>query len=173
MQPEPHAPPLANALAAGFTGIVVAAVAWLTAAPFIVPPLGATIFLCFVAPRAATSSPRHVLLGHFIGISCGWAALTVTGALGRPSAMAGGCQPCHVLAIGLALLGTIYLTQVLHAGHPPAGAMTVLVALGLVQTPLQFLAAEGGAAIIVGCAWLLHARRGDVNYPHWRHADPN
>lgn len=173
MQHQPHAPPLANAVAAGFTGIFVSAIAWATSAPFIVPPLGATIFLCFVAPRAATSSPRHVLLGHLIAIACGWAALALTGTLGQPSAMTSGCQPGHVLAIGLALLGTIYLTQVLHAGHPPAGAMTVLVALGLVQTPQQLLAAEGGAAIVVACAWVLHARRGDVGYPPWRHADPS
>jgi CBS-domain-containing membrane protein len=163
--------PLRNSIAGGFTGLAVAGVACATGSPFIVPPLGATIFLCFVSPHAAVSSPRHVLLGHAIGALCGWAALVATGALGQPSAIAAGCQPHHAYAVALALMGTLFFTQLLRAGHPPAGATTVLVALGLVQTPRGYLAVEGGAALIVTCAWLLHARRG-VPYPIWQHAEP-
>jgi len=151
--------------------LVVAAVACATGMPFIVPPLGATIFLCFVSPHAAVSSPRHVLMGHAIACLCGWGALAATGALGQPSALVAGCQNHHAIAVALALFGTILLTQLLRAGHPPAGAMTVLVALGLIQTPMAFLTVEAGAGICVGCAWLLHARRG-VRYPIWRHAEP-
>jgi CBS domain-containing membrane protein len=163
--------PLRNALAGGFTGLVVAGIACLSGSPFIVPPLGATIFLCFVSPHAAISSPRHVLLGHGIGVLCGWGALLLTGALGQPSSITAGCQPHHAFAVALALFGTLLGTQLLRAGHPPAGATTVLVALGLVQTPQGYVAVEGGAAIICVCAWLLHARRG-VDYPFWRHAEP-
>ena len=166
-----NAVPLRNSIAGGFTGLIVAAVACLTGSPFIVPPLGATIFLCFVSPHAAVSSPRHVLLGHGIGALSGWAALSVTGALGHPSAIEAGCQPHHAFAVALALMGTLFFTQLLRAGHPPAGATTVLVALGLVQTPRGYLAVMGGAAIIVILAWLLHARRG-VRYPVWQHAEP-
>jgi CBS domain-containing membrane protein len=163
--------PLRNALAGGFTGLFVAGIACVTGSPFVVPPLGATIFLCFVAPHAAASSPRHALLGHAIGVLCGWGALAVTGALGQPSSIAAGCQPHHAYAVALALAGTLFFTQVLRAGHPPAGATTVLVALGLVQTLEGFLAIEGGAAVVVLCAWLMHTRRG-VPYPLWRHAEP-
>lgn len=163
--------PLRNAVAGGFTGLAVAAVACWSGQPFIVPPLGATIFLCFVSPHAAVSSPRHVLFGHALGVLCGWAALAVTGALGQPSSIAAGCQPHHAFAVALALFGTLFLTQLFRAGHPPAGATTVLVSLGLVQSPRGFVAVEGGAALIVACAWLLHARRG-VRYPLWQPAEP-
>src|SRR5690606_23290253 len=56
---------------------LLAAVAHLSESPFIFPSLGPTAFLLFYQPTAGASSPRHALLGHFIGASAGWLSLAL------------------------------------------------------------------------------------------------
>jgi len=53
--------------------------ALLTHNPFVFPSLGPTAYLYFFSPMGQSSSPRNAVLGHGIGLLCGFAAYKVTG----------------------------------------------------------------------------------------------
>ena len=115
---------------------VAAGAAWLTGQPLLAPPLGATAFLALAVPLAPSSAPRNMLYGHAIGLAAGFLALQLTGAGELPSALAHGFTFNHVLACALALMFTAAGTEGLGCSHPPAGATTLVVALGLLPAPL-------------------------------------
>ncbi|MGB6823682.1 MAG: HPP family protein, partial [Candidatus Acidiferrales bacterium] len=59
----------------GFITIaVLALLALVSRNPFVFPSLGPTAYLVFFSPLAKTSSPRNTILGHAIGLICGYAA---------------------------------------------------------------------------------------------------
>ena len=60
-----------------------------------------------------------------------------------------------VLALGLTLFGTLAL----QASHPPAGATTLLVALGSLSTPLDALGVGIGAAVVAATGYGLRGLR--------------
>jgi len=144
---------------------VVGLLAWATGAPVLAPPLGATALLCFQLPLVPASSPRHVFCGHALGMLCGWLALWVTGGLGQPAALAGLGLP-GVLAASLALGATMLVMGACRCVHPPAGATTLVVSLGLLQQPLDLAALLGGGLAVAAIAQAFHRLRG-VDYPLW------
>jgi CBS domain-containing membrane protein len=74
-----------------------------TARPFIFPSLGPTAIMQFANPLDRNSSPRHVLIGHFVGAGSGYAALAMTGLLGVPLSADVGTHRVLAAAIALAL----------------------------------------------------------------------
>src|SRR5215470_3057901 len=65
----------------GFITIgLLALLALVSRNPFVFPSLGPTAYLLFFSPLAKTSSPRNTILGHAVGLICGYAAFVVTGA---------------------------------------------------------------------------------------------
>src|ERR1700728_698354 len=67
----------------GFITIgLLALLALLTGSPFVFPSLGPTAYLFFFSPLAEASSPRNTILGHAIGLICGYAAFVVTSGFG-------------------------------------------------------------------------------------------
>jgi len=150
---------------------IVAGAAAIVGQPLIAPPFGATALMCNVLPGTPSSAPRNVVVGHALGLLCGFAALAVTGALGMPSALAGGFRPEHVLAGALAVGATVATTEWLGVRHPPAAASTLIVSLGVLQKPTQLVAVACGAAALAATAWLVH-RLCRVPYPAWAPADP-
>lgn len=171
---HPHVPRnglLFSSLGCAAAILVAAGTAWATRQPCLAPPLGATALLCFRAPGSPVISPRNILAGHALGMLCGWLALAVTGTLGLPSALAGEFTAGHAAGSALALGLTVLATEGLGVPHPPSGATTLVVSLGLMQQPLQFAALELGAALVAACAWIAHRARGK-HYPRWRPAAP-
>ncbi len=73
--------------------------ALLTGSPFVFPSLGPTAYLFFFSPLAEVSSPRNTILGHAIGLICGYAAFVLAVAssphplASTPVSMAQGCWP--------------------------------------------------------------------------------
>src|SRR5262249_31776613 len=62
----------------GFLGIaLLALLAVVTGVPFVFPSLGPTAYQLFFSPRAESSAPRNTLIGHFIGLVCGYAGFRV------------------------------------------------------------------------------------------------
>ena len=151
----------------------VAALAWACGAPLLAPPLGVTAFLCLAVPLAPSSSPRNAVLGHGLGLASGWVALHLSGAVDLPPALAAGFQPEHVVSAAIAIGLTVLLTEGLSLSHPPAGATTLIVALGVLRTPGQLGAVVLGAAAVAGTSFLL-LRAAGVPYPAWAPpADPD
>jgi CBS-domain-containing membrane protein len=135
--------------------------------PFVFPSLGPTAFLFFVRPTATVSAPRNAIFGHAVGLLCGYAALWLTGLEDAPSAMAEGVNAARVLAAALSLAATGALMVLLDVAHPPAGATTLIVSLGLITTPLHLLVIEVAVGLLTLQAVAINRLAG-LDYPLWR-----
>jgi CBS-domain-containing membrane protein len=151
----------------GFVTIaILAGVAMLTRAPFVFPSLGPTAFLFFFTPTLPTASPRNTIYGHAIGIACGYGALLVTGLEHAPAAMTTGVSGPRVLAAALSLAFTGALMILLKAAHPPAGATTLIVSLGIVARPTYLVLIEIAVALLTLQAIGINRLAG-IDYPLW------
>lgn len=166
-------PPQASAreLAVLFCGTfgslaVLGGLAMATGTILLFPPLGATAFLLFASPRAAASSPRNTLLGYGVGLAAGFFGLACAGLLRAPSVLVSGVDGARVLAAALSIALTSVATVRLRCVHPPAGATTLVVSLGLVtQAPLVAML-MAGAALLALLALVTHRALG-TPYPVW------
>ena len=71
----------------GFVTIgLLALLPLVTGSPFVFPSLGPTAYLFFFSPLAESSSPRNTILGHAIGLICGYGAFALVVAQARLSA---------------------------------------------------------------------------------------
>jgi CBS-domain-containing membrane protein len=151
----------------GFITIgLLAAVAMISGTPFVFPSLGPTAFLFFFTPRAPAATPRHTLYGHAIGIACGYAALWLFGLQHAPPAMATGVTAARVGAAALSLASTGALMILLKAAHPPAGATTLIISLGIVTRPFHLLIIEVAVAVLTLQAIVINRLAG-IDYPLW------
>jgi CBS-domain-containing membrane protein len=151
----------------GFITIaLLAAVALISKVPFVFPSLGPTAFLLFATPLLPAASPRNTIIGHALGIVCGYGALWVTGLADAPPAMVTGVNWDRVLAAALSLAATGALMMLLDAPHPPAGATTLIVSLGIVTSPFHLLVIEVAVALLVLQAIAINRLAG-TSYPLW------
>jgi CBS-domain-containing membrane protein len=144
----------------------LALLAMVTHTPFIFPSLGPTAFLFFFSPTQPSASPRHTVYGHAIGILCGYAALVVTGLTAAPPAIQVGVDPMRILAAALSLALTGALMILFKAAHPPAGATTLIISLGIVTRPVYLLVIEIAVILLTGQAILINRLAG-IDYPIW------
>src|SRR4029079_6853823 len=145
---------------------LLAAVAMVSRTPFVFPSLGPTAFLFFFSPRAPAASPRHTLYGHAIGIVCGYGALWLFGLQNAPPAMATGVSLARVGAAALSLASTGALMILAKAAHPPAGATTLIISLGIVTRPFHLLVIEIAVALLTLQAIVINRLAG-IDYPRW------
>ena len=148
----------------GFVSIaLLALLAVATRTPFVFPSLGPTAYLFFFHPMGDSSSPRNAILGHGIGLICGYGALRFVGAeYGGHGLHAG------ALAAALSLAFTGALMILLRVNHPPAGATTLIVSLGMLSTPYYLLIIEIAVVLLTVQAWVFNRLAG-VPYPLWHH----
>lgn len=111
--------------------------ALLTGSPFVFPSLGPTAYLFFFSPLAEVSSPRNTILGHAIGLVCGYAAFVLVVASSPPFGVNPGVHGPRLLAAALSLSATGALMALLRVSHTPAGATTLIVSLGIISQPLN------------------------------------
>jgi CBS domain-containing membrane protein len=151
----------------GFVTIaLLAAVAMISRTPFVFPSLGPTAFLFFFTPRAPAASPRHTIYGHAIGIVCGYGALWLFGLDHAPPAMVTGVSAARIGAAALSLASTGALMILLKAAHPPAGATTLIISLGIVTKPFHLVVIEVAVAILTVQAFVINRLAG-IDYPAW------
>ncbi|HEY8379120.1 MAG TPA: HPP family protein [Nannocystis sp.] len=148
---------------AGVAITVCSVMALETGMPWCFPSLGPTAFLAVAAPESPANRPRRVLLGHAIAIVCGGLALWVFGLGDAPPAFETGVDAARVGAVSLALAATGGLAVLLDAEHPPAGATTLIVALGLLRAPRDLALMEVAVLVlVVVCAGLRRIGLSDV-----------
>merc|ERR1712129_594554 len=59
---------------------------------------------------------------------------------------------------------------IFNIGHPPAGATTLIVSLGLIRTPITWCVMMASVTILSVEAWIANKiLRKDVVFPYWRH----
>lgn len=145
---------------------LLAGLAMVTGTPFVFPSLGPTAFLCFFTPTAASASPRNTLVGHGIGIVCGYGALVVTGLEHAAAATAVGVDGPRIVAAALSLACTGAGMVLLGVAHPPAGATTLIVSLGIVTRPADLLVIAAAVALLTAQAIAINRLAG-IDYPLW------
>ncbi|MDP8960018.1 MAG: HPP family protein [Actinomycetota bacterium] len=119
---------------------IVAVAAAVVDEPLVFPSLGPTAYLLSVAPTSRTTSPRNIVVGHLLGVAGGFVALVVFGLTNIGSAFSEGMTLPRAGAAALSLGLTAGLMTWLDADHPPAGATTLIVSLGILTTPNQLTA---------------------------------
>ncbi len=152
----------------GFLTIALLAVlALITRTPFVFPSLGPTAYLFFFSPLGESSSPRNAILGHAIGLVCGYGAFLFAGLkYGSPNFHDGVYWP-RVLAAALSLAFTGAFMVLLRINHPPAGATTLIVSLGILSTPYYLLVIEVAVVLLTAQAFLINRLAG-LPYPIWQ-----
>jgi CBS domain-containing membrane protein len=145
---------------------LMAALALITRSPFIFPSLGPTAFLFFYTPRAPTASPRNTIVGHTIGVLAGYFSLVVAGLTAAGPALAVGVTWPRVIAAGLSLGLTSGLMVLLKSPHPPAGATTLIISLGILTKPLQLLLLLVAVVLLTLQALAINRLAG-IPYPLW------
>ncbi|MEV0157496.1 HPP family protein [Micromonospora sp. NPDC050686] len=147
--------------------VVAGTVALLARQPWLFPSLGPAIMLHIEKPDQPESSPRNSVVGHLVALLTGYALLVVTGLAGHPSALQEGFSVPRIIAAAGSLAVTAALLALLNASHPPAGATTLLVSLGLLKTPAQLVIAFA-AVLLVTALDLLFNRATGRQMPLWR-----
>jgi CBS-domain-containing membrane protein len=140
--------------------------ALLTGTPMLFPAYGATTFILLWMPNALPACPRSVVLSHAIGAAVGWACARMMGLdFEAASLLHNGGAP-HVAAAALALGLTCALMVLVRAPHPPAGATTLIFALGQIT-------AWQSIAVVTASVWILTVQMGFIyrvsgqTYPRW------
>jgi CBS-domain-containing membrane protein len=155
------------ALINGFISIgLMSLAALVTDEPLIFPSLGPTAFLLFYTPRAPAASPRNTLIGHLIGASAGYLALVLFGLTDTGPALVEGVTLSRTGAAALSLGLTAGVMAWVRAPHPPAGATTLIVSLGILTEPSQ-LAILMLAVILLVLQGFIINRAAGINYPVW------
>jgi CBS domain-containing membrane protein len=145
---------------------LMATVALVTRAPFIFPSLGPTAFLLFYTPTAPAASPRNTILGHLIGALAGWLSLMLFGLVGAPPALQVGVNWPRVGAAALSLALTSGLMVLLRVPHPPAGATTLIISLGLLPYFWELGVLMAAVVILTGQGFVINRLAG-IDYPIW------
>jgi CBS domain-containing membrane protein len=151
----------------GFITIgLLALLALVSRNPFVFPSLGPTAYLLFFSPLAETCSPRNTIFGHAIGLICGYAAFVLTGAGALPFGLHPGIFWPRILAAALSLSATGAFMVLLDVSHPPAGATTLIISLGIISRPGELVIIEVAVFLLVAQALLINRLAG-LPYPLW------
>jgi CBS domain-containing membrane protein len=154
----------------GFVTIaLLALLALVSHNPFVFPSLGPTAYLLFFSPLAKASSPRNTVFGHAIGILCGYGAYVVTGAGTLPFGVHPGIFWPRIVAAALSLSLTGGLMVLFGVSHPPAGATTLIISLGIISKPREVAIIEVAVFLLVAQALVINRLAG-VSYPFWNSA---
>lgn len=137
-----------------------------TGSPFVFPSLGPTAYLFFFAPMGKSSSPRHAILGHAIGLICGYGAYVAMGSHGFAVSSLGTVSWREVMAAALSLAATGAVMVLLRVSHPPAGATTLIVSLGILTKPEYLVIIEIAVVLLTAQAFAINRLAG-LDYPLW------
>lgn len=103
-------------------------------APVVFPSLGPTVFILFYAPYSAQAAPKNVIVGQFIAGAMGLLSLAVVGLFGvAPDLTDFSWQ--RLVAVSIAMFGTVGLMVLFNTPHGPACATTLIFAVGLFNEP--------------------------------------
>jgi CBS-domain-containing membrane protein len=128
--------------------------------PWLFPSLGPTVMLFFESPEQPSSGPVNTLAGHLTGLVTGVLCLYVFGLQDSPPAPVGGLTVPYVAAGALSVALTTLVLTWLRKPHPPAGATTLIVSLGILTSPQQLLSMAGAVLLITAAGWGLNVLLG-------------
>jgi HPP family len=124
--------------------------------PWLFPSLGPTVMLFFESPAQKASRPLNALVGHGVGLIAGAVLLYGLGLQDDPSAASGGLTPAYLLAGAVSVALTTLVLTWLKTPHPPAGATTLIVSLGILTTPGELASMAGAVVAVTALGWGLN-----------------
>ncbi len=133
--------------------------------PFVFPPLGATLFILFAFPLAQEANPRNVIGGHLLGLIAGIIALLIFGLVKVPP----DTTDLDWDRLGSILLGltlALSLLMGLRVLHIPAVATALVVAMGLLAEPKDWIFMFVGAVFVTVLAVVINRIVG-IPHPLW------
>lgn len=152
---------------AGGTSLgVIAALAYWSQSPLVVPSLGPTAFLVFNRSQSIVARPRNAVLGHLIGALAGYIALLVFGLNHAPNVMEGGVSAERIGAAALSIALTSAAMILLRIEHGPAGATTLIVSLGFMTSIVSLGLLMAGVVALVAEGVLIDRMVG-LDLPYW------
>jgi CBS-domain-containing membrane protein len=141
-------------------------VAFATDEPFVFPSLGPTAFLLFYTPLQPAACPRNTLGGHAIGAAAGYVSLVVFDLTDAAPALATGVTGARIGAAALSLGLTSGAMVLARVPHPPAGATTLIISLGIFREPWQLVVLMIAVVLLV-LQGLAINRLAGIRYPLW------
>jgi CBS-domain-containing membrane protein len=151
---------------------LLALLAFVTGSPFVFPSLGPTAYLFFFSPFSKAASPRNTVLGHAIGLICGYAAFALTMTTTQPFSTHAAVNGPMVLAAALSLSATGAFMVLSRVSHPPAGATTLIVSLGIISQPKDLAIIEAAVVLLTAQALAINRLAG-LPFPFWREGKPH
>jgi CBS-domain-containing membrane protein len=145
---------------------IMSFVALITGQPFIFPSLGPTAFLLFYTPLLPSACPRNTFFGHLIGALAGYLALVAFGLTNAPPALATSVTGARVGAAALSLGLTSGAMVWARVPHPPAGATTLIVSLGILRKPDQIAVLMLAVVLLIIQGFVINRLAG-IDYPSW------
>jgi CBS-domain-containing membrane protein len=145
---------------------LMALAALVTGQAFVFPSLGPTAFLLFYTPLLPAACPRNTICGHAIGAAAGYFALVVFGLTHDAPALATSVTGARVGAAALSLGLTSGAMVWARVPHPPAGATTLIVSLGILREPDELLVLMLAVALLVVQGFVINRLAG-IDYPVW------
>lgn len=125
--------------------------------PFLFPSIGPTLIAFVHNPKKSQNHPLSIILGHAFAASVAIAMLFLFGLYGLPSTLQAGFTPLRIAAVSLSMGITGVFEEGTPFFHPPAGATTLVISLGLMQNASQ-LAGIAGGVLLVAVAATLYGR---------------
>jgi hypothetical protein len=134
--------------------------------PMLFPSLGPIVLLFFDTPLTPRSRPRNTMIANIGGLAFGYLSLVLFGLRAAPPVTVQGITAARIAAAALSVALTGLLAASLKAQHPPAGATTLIVSLGILHRPDQLVVMAIAIALITAVGWLLNRAVG-VRMPIW------
>ena len=144
--------------------LVVGLAALISGQALLVASLGPTAYMMADSPAHPSTRFYNTIVGHLVGLLGGFLVLWILDSWHDPDVLQTG-----VLTFGrlwsavLAVFVTVLVTVLIHASHPPAGATTLLVALGSIQQAGPAIKLMVGVLIVASVGeGIRHLRLGRV-----------
>ena len=145
---------------------VSGAVTWATRLPWLSPARRPPWCSCSRPRCAPQASPRNAVVGHLVGIGVGYCMLLVFGLTDVGPATVVGVGPGRVMAAALAVALTALLVNGIGLPNPPAASSTLVVALGVLRTPVA-LTVMAGACVLTVALCVAVNRMAGAAVPLW------
>ena len=146
--------------------VAAGAVALLTGQAWLFPSLGPTAVLQTEQPTSPSSSPRNTVIGHAVALAAGYLSLVVFRLTGAGTVLTEGATWPRIGAAALSLALTAGVLVLLDRPHPPAGATTLIVSLGLLTAPSALVVALASVCVVTAVVWLYNRATG-APMPVW------
>lgn len=140
---------LAAPVGEAFLIFVAGIVGWAAHQPLVFASLGPTAYELIEMPERRSAKPYCVFVGHLVGVAAGFAALGIAGCWSTPPVSNAGVPLHRVWAGVIAAALTVLFTLLLRASQPAAVSTTLLVSLGIMQSPQDAGILMGGVIIMI------------------------